>query len=106
MNRKKSDRAKSLKSEEELTEEDVAKALAEGESAPFFVDRWCAKNVRKVSFCQECLHYAECLKAGKSLSPAAQRHKGKETRELGLIGQDGFDEENEKELRYTDLRFF
>lgn len=106
MKRKKSDRAKSMKSEEELTEEDVAAALAEGKNAPFFVDRWCAKNVRKVSFCQECLHYGECLKAGKSLSPAAQNRKGKTREELGLVSKDGFDEENEKELRYTDLRFF
>lgn len=44
------------------------------EKDPFFIDKWCAKNVRKVSFCSECMHYQECLEAGHSLSPRAMEH--------------------------------
>ena len=38
----------------------------------FFIDRWCAKNVRKVSYCEECLHYKECKAKGESVSPRAK----------------------------------
>ncbi len=41
----------------------------------FFIDKWCAKNVRKVSFCSECIHYEECKKKGGSVSPRAIEHK-------------------------------
>lgn len=41
---------------------------------PFFIDKWCAKKVRKISFCAECYHYEECCKLGYSCSPMAQAH--------------------------------
>lgn len=37
-----------------------------------FIDLWCARNVRKVQSCEECLHYQECLEAGHSLAPRAE----------------------------------
>lgn len=37
-----------------------------------FIDLWCARNVRKVQSCEECLHYQECLAAGHSLAPRAE----------------------------------
>ena len=46
-----------------------------------FIDRWCAKNIRKVKCCAECLHYQECLEKGASVCPSAiervMKQKGK-----------------------------
>ena len=40
----------------------------------YFVDKWCAKNIRKVKSCKECMHCEECTKAGHSLAPSAIEH--------------------------------
>lgn len=47
---------------------------------PFFVDKWCAKHIRKVSFCEECLHHAECLEKGHSVAPSAIERKERESK--------------------------
>lgn len=47
----------------------------ESGSDPFFVDKWCAFHIRRVSFCEECLHYKACLAAGASLAPSAKARK-------------------------------
>ena len=57
----------------ELPEEKSKKK--EDPSDAFFIDRWCARHVRKVSFCAECLHYQECLVAEEPGSPSAIEHR-------------------------------
>lgn len=32
-----------------------------------FIDKKCAKQVRKVKYCHECIHFLDCLNAGESL---------------------------------------
>ena len=36
-----------------------------------YIDPWCARNVRKVNNCRNCLHYFECEEAGCSVAPRA-----------------------------------
>ena len=42
---------------------------------PFFVDKWCARNIRKVSDCHLCIHFNECMAQNGSVAPAAIEHK-------------------------------
>ena len=41
---------------------------------PFFIDKWCARTIRKVRWCAECLHYYECKQKGASVAPSAIAH--------------------------------
>ena len=50
--------------------------IEETKMTSLYVDKWCAKNVRKVIDCTQCLHYEECRKAGHSISPRALKHQG------------------------------
>ena len=64
-------RRKKIKIEEEMIQEDQTN---QDLSQAFFIDKWCAKHVRKVSFCSECLHYRKCLEKTESIAPAAIEH--------------------------------
>lgn len=39
-----------------------------------YLDRWCARTIRKVSACKDCLHYDECKSAGHSIVGSAIEH--------------------------------
>lgn len=40
------------------------------------IDPWCARTIRKVWDCRQCLHYDECMAAGHSIVPSAIEHNG------------------------------
>lgn len=58
----------------------------------FFIDKWCAKHIRKVSFCEECLWYDKCKAQGFSVSPAAQEHANIS------LPKDPWDKEEDKDV--------
>lgn len=39
-----------------------------------YLDKWCARTIRKVSACKDCLHYDECKSAGHSIVGSAIEH--------------------------------
>lgn len=39
-----------------------------------YIDKWCARTIRKVSACKDCLHYDECKLAGHSIVGSAIEH--------------------------------
>lgn len=39
-----------------------------------YLDKWCARTIRKVSACKDCLHYDECKLAGHSIVGSAIEH--------------------------------
>ena len=46
----------------------------------FFVDRWCARRIRKVADCHLCLHFHECRAQDASVAPAAIEHRENQKR--------------------------
>ena len=42
---------------------------------PYFIDKWCARHIRKVVDCHLCLHFNECRSQRASVAPAAIEHK-------------------------------
>ena len=72
--------------------------LIKDEKGRVYIDRWCARNVRKVNECKDCLHFEACKKAGHSLSPTAIEHANTNKK-----GKPSFDSDLAKALALYDL---